>query len=1173
MSCYYLLKQLMPGAGFKRQLWSLGAVLLFVFNQAFAQTQLELANGSYPSAPNGLTLSSQTVNLLQNTGGSSFVSFNPAITVTAAISNQQYNNISTSRISTGKGMNFGGRVNSYGTMATQMPVYNSLNAVDNPANSQYTSNPNGPNSTGIDVVDNYGFYFYNSADELFTANASTAGRYYFGDITLTFSQPLSNPVIHIVGLGSNVLFGNTDKQGFSTELELQTGSVILSKLSGSNELDVTANKILNNAAVPGFNCGAGAACGSIKATGVNISSLTFKVYLRGDGNGSAWSHNAINAGDEFLMSVSINTPSTVSGNVFSDTNGLMDNTVNGTGTNVGGSLYINLIDNNNLVVSGIPVAANGSYSFSNVGDGNYNLVLSTIQGTQGSAAPSASLPSSWINTGEHTGSNSGNDGQPNGVLSVSVSNSNVAEANFGITQCSNLAATITANGPTTACLGIGLTLTSTAAVSYQWFRDTMAIAGATSQSFVPTVSGTYSMHIITGGGICNISSNSIAVTINYAITPSITPNDTAIICSKNNDKICPAVWGYSNYQWYKDSIAVAAPNGTSSCLYPTISGNYSLAAQNGSGCWSLQSAKVYVIMDTLCSGSVTSGGGGGVESKSLGDIISKRLYGNAVNSITEINGYATTPKFIKVSGVIVDGNNNIALKDLVPATALNTINAFVTTPSDIINFTNAIDVLSVDYTDNYNTKAVAFATKTFGEVYSHTKPICDRLKDAQLLDVRKINIDGYNVIASTLKQRTGEVEYCINFSVGVKTGRASYSLQSNWLTDDYAREDTLYNFQLWAVGYNTVIAMARDVFNNVKLHQPLVSLSGSTGDLPKIFVSTIKREKTNVELEINNQTNATAAVFKVKEKLNEDAAETSRTIHVSIQPNAKTVVKIPVNDAYEDNLYLYANNELNDLVYMSDGPWNISYNQNTTLNKFEINNGDYPVSNDEYPLYRKMSMSVNTKDYVTVYKMTRGGGIEKDFKDYKAIKFNTAAVGSASLKITLIKKSISQWENQYSYTLPVTPSETEYNIPLNRFTSKASNASIDVKDITAVNFSWENNLGGTRNITATIKQLRFTKVTDAYVAMDDNADMGIYPNPNNGKFTVNFNATEQQQVVLKVIELASGRVMATQFANAKKGLNNLKVLLNTKAINTGMYIVTLENDVQHFNPKRVLINK
>lgn len=1156
------------------RLFITGSFVVLFSASCFSQTQLELAGASYSGVPLGLTTANQTATLLENTGGSTFSTFNPSITVTASISNQQYNNISTSRVSTGKGMSFGGRVNSITPVAMQMPVFNSLNSVDSATNTHFTSNPNGPTSAGIDIADNYGFYFYNSVDELFTNNDAVNGRYYFGNITLTFSQPVSNPVIHIVGLGSNVLFGVSNAQGFSSELELQTSGVSLSKLSGSSEFDVTSNKILNNAAIPTHNCGAGAACGCVKATGTNITTLTFKVYVRGDGNGTAWSHTSINAGDEFMMSVSINTPVNISGNVFYDNNGLGDNTVNGTGTNAGGTLYANLVDTSGKVVVVTAIANDGTYILSGISSGNYTIVLSTTQGVQGAAAPAASLPVTWINTGENIGAGAGNDGTVNGILPITVSTLNIDNANFGIYQCPAVNPVVTANGATTACLGAGLSLSSSIVPNYQWYKDGVAIAGATSQTYIPTVSGTYRMVYTSGGGICSISSNAITVGISYAVTPTVATGDTVNICVANHDKICPAAWGYSNYQWYLNDTLIPAPNGTSSCFYPTISGNYTLTAQNGSGCWSLPSAPVYVVIDSLCSGTVSGGNNGGVESKSLGDVISKRLYGNAYNSIPEMNGYSTSTNFVQSSGTIVNGGSSLKLSDLVPAKANNTTTAYVTTPSDIINFTNAIDVLSVDYTDNSNTKAVVFATKTLGDVYSHTKPICDRLKEGQLLDVRKINVDGYNLITSIIKQRTGEIEYCLNFTIGLKKGRNSYSLQSNWLTDNYSKEDTLYNFQLWAVGYSTVINMAKDVFNKVKAVQPMQSLASSTNDLPKVFVESLKREKANIELEINNPTNATSCSFKILEKVNEDALASTKLINVVLKPNSKNSISIPVSDSYEGNLYLYINNTLNDLVYMSDGSWNIDYNQsNTVIKKFNITNNGYTTNSDEYPLFRKVNFEATTKDYVTAYKLVKGGGIERDFGLYKSIKFKATATGTTNLKITLIKKGITKWDDQYTYTTTVSNIEKEYTISLNQFISKTITSKIDLKDITAINFTWENNKGGSSNINGSVDRLRFSKEDLGYVAALAENELTIYPNPNQGKFKVAFLANEDKPVVLKVVEMATGINVQTQFVSAKKGTNTVAVDLSSMSIKSGLYIITIEGDGLLYKGRKVVVNK
>lgn len=62
---------------------------------------------------------------------------------------------------------------------------------------------------------------------------------------------------------------------------------------------------------------------------------------------------------------------------------------------------MNLVNALGYVVSSVPVANDGTYSFNDAAPGvNYSLVLSTTQGTSGTPAPVASLPDGWVNTGE-----------------------------------------------------------------------------------------------------------------------------------------------------------------------------------------------------------------------------------------------------------------------------------------------------------------------------------------------------------------------------------------------------------------------------------------------------------------------------------------------------------------------------------------------------------------------------------------------------------------------------------------------------------------------------------------------------------------------------------------------------------------------------------------------------
>ena len=123
----------------------------------------------------------------------------------------------------------------------------------------------------------------------------------------------------------------------------------------------------------------------------------------------------------------------LSGNVFDDANGLTDNTVNGpgvNGTSVSGTpVYVSLVSNG-VVIATVPLTSTGTYSFSNVANGSYSVVLTT--NAAGSTTPS--LPASWTSTGENIGTAAGNDGTVNGILPVTVSGASVTNANLGIEQ-------------------------------------------------------------------------------------------------------------------------------------------------------------------------------------------------------------------------------------------------------------------------------------------------------------------------------------------------------------------------------------------------------------------------------------------------------------------------------------------------------------------------------------------------------------------------------------------------------------------------------------------------------------------------------------------------------------------------------------------------------------------
>ncbi|MFY7884939.1 MAG: Ig-like domain-containing protein, partial [Dolichospermum sp.] len=270
-------------------------------------------------------------------------------------------------------------------------------------------------------------------------------------------------------------------------------------------------------------------------------------------------------------------------------------------------------------------------------------------------------------------------------------------------------------------------------------------------------------------------------------------------------------------------------------------------------------------------GVVTGGGDAGVESKTLGNVIATRLYGNAVNSFV-----ATTAPFVKSINTQVNGPTDLRLVDLAPSAVLYSTKSTVTTPTDLINFTNAVDVLAVDYSSASNTNAVFFGTKTLGDAYNHTKQICDRLKGAELLEVKVLSVNDYSVLAYKIKQRNGLIEFAANMNFGVKATSPFITLQSSWFTNNITPSEQLYNVQLWGASEIILSNLVRSVIDNANKFGSISVLNEST-TIPETYITKGKRQNTNVVLSVKTN-GTTTGYFELKEKQNETSTELVRQI-------------------------------------------------------------------------------------------------------------------------------------------------------------------------------------------------------------------------------------------------------------------------------------------------------
>lgn len=134
---------------------------------------------------------------------------------------------------------------------------------------------------------------------------------------------------------------------------------------------------------------------------------------------------------------------TVSGTLYNDKNGLMDNLVNGIAIgNPGGStFYAYLADatDSTVLFKTTVNASNGAYSFTQAEiTSSYVVVLSTISKVVGDHAPlTPGCPNTWVGVGETFGTNNaagtGNEsGIPNVSIAVKTLNNSVTGVNFGV---------------------------------------------------------------------------------------------------------------------------------------------------------------------------------------------------------------------------------------------------------------------------------------------------------------------------------------------------------------------------------------------------------------------------------------------------------------------------------------------------------------------------------------------------------------------------------------------------------------------------------------------------------------------------------------------------------------------------------------------------------------------
>jgi len=558
---------------------------------------------------------------------------------------------------------------------------------------------------------------------------------------------------------------------------------------------------------------------------------------------------------------------------------------------------------------------------------------------------------------------------------------------------------------------------------------------------------------------------------------------------------------------------------------------------------------------------VTSGTDGGLESKSLGNAVAERLFNKTIQNISSDIDYGAIPKKVN------DTNRQpqTRLQKLMPDQQIlgNAVASYITSPLDILTFTNAVDVISMDYVEGGLNKAVAFCTKTLNGIYTHTKPVCDRLKGSELLAVKTIHHQNLSFLRYDLQPAKGLKEYAVSFSAGFNKNSNKIIIQSEWTTDRYSSQDTMYNFQLWSEDSTALKLMLQNVLEKLATIQQ-IEQQGTISE-PIIYVAKANRDvkdQYKLEVVIKNNTSATRGSIHISGKQNEQSINTISSIFpISFLPNSTTTVSIPLTDMAETELKLILNGKQEDFVYNNDGIWNIYKTRNTNISEFIVTNDTVKAKPNEYRLFRNIKLKASTSDYVTVYRMLKGGGAPSDLSDYNTLRFT--ASGGGTVRLRLIKKSITNYANQYEYKLTLQENEKEYILPLSHFTSQGYKDEVLLKDLTILSFTYEAN-NGPILLNTDIRNVKFT--SEHKNQLSPNTNITIFPNPVLSATTIQFNSLFDEVMNLQLVNILNGQQILQKTIPVIKGLNSYRLQVPQQLL-PGTYIINLSSPKQRMQTK------
>ncbi|MEA1878028.1 MAG: SdrD B-like domain-containing protein, partial [Bacteroidota bacterium] len=525
----------------------------------------------------------------------------------------------------------------------------------------------------------------------------------------------------------------------------------------------------------------------------------------------------------------------------------------------------------------------------------------------------------------------------------------------------------------------------------------------------------------------------------------------------------------------------------------------------------------------------SGGGGGGIESDgSMSEQIAIRDFIRFKNNTGEV--YDNPEKLMEYrehdvkSGLLVPASKlkttNSGILDFIPEQGPVNTKAHIVTPEDLLYLSNAEEVFSVDYFEEDDTRLAALMAMTTppGEVYNHTKMICDRLTGGSLEMLRFKDIKDHPFIMGLIKQPGGEADYFISFVVYEENGK--WVVDNQWSKEWYtpAEDKQVFNFQIWSVSPQMTIDLGNEVLTRFQNDNHLSFKNDGSQQIPDVYVKSGSYNNGKLFLTIQNRVKASSITIrgKLTRAENQEQERFEYTLPVNTSTNNQ-IIEVPVGYIYDAGFVVKNNvNGTKDELYFADGSWSKYLAENSgSIDEYEViaHLDNSTQSDEEYSLERGARMSGTVKSYVSLFRAIGLRNTPVNLEGYNSIEFT--ASGQGVVEVIITKSGVHVWGNQFRKTINLTSQDEDYQIAFDEFKNSDHNSWFTPEDVVSVIF---NIVGDNVNYVSydiEVKDLKFTK-QDNSLLKDKVLGISSYPNPfvNQTTFTVKMQEQGQVRIML-----------------------------------------------------------